>query len=315
MSALLGPALVLVFTLSQAFRDVFFGAVFQRVSFFAVIVLTFTLSTLIFVVVTLIRSPGDFRKLRGQGGTVLAVNLFTAGAWSNFFFALQYLDPSIVNTVHSAMGPLVVLGLGFFGVSLAQRTATNWVERIGYAGIALSVVALWIVVVGGHAGLATKTLSASVTGLALLMVSGASITVSLLYCKRLQDRGIGADTVTTVRYVALILLCAGLWWWGGRPAGIDTFAQLSTLSLAALILIILPLYAFQVGIGRVSPLTANVIRALGPVFVFALEQFDGRIRYSAAVLGCILVYSASVILSNLARGWREEAPRAVSVSR
>jgi len=38
-------------------------------------------------------------------------------------------------------------------------------------------------------------------------------------------------------------------------------------------------------------------------------------RYSAAVLGCILVYSASVILSNLARGWREEAPRAVSVSR
>jgi drug/metabolite transporter (DMT)-like permease len=309
MSALLGPILVLVFSLSQAFRDVYFGAVFQRVDFFAIILLAFTLSTIIFAVVTLIRSPGDFAKLRGHGGTVLAVNLTTAIAWSSFFFALTQIDPSIVNTIHSAMGPLIVVGLGAFGISLAQRTETNGLERVGYVGIALSVVALWFVVLGGYAGLPAKTLWGSIAGLALLTVSGTSITVSLLYCKRLQDRGVGADTLTTIRYVALILFAGAMVLWGGRPTGIAGGQHLATLSVAAVLLVVLPLYALQVGIGRVNPLTANVVRALGPVFVFVLEQFDGRLRYSAATLVCILIYSGSVILTNVARGWRD-APSA-----
>jgi len=44
----LGPALVLVFCLSQAFRDVYFGHVFQGVDFFAVILLAFLASTILF---------------------------------------------------------------------------------------------------------------------------------------------------------------------------------------------------------------------------------------------------------------------------
>jgi hypothetical protein len=63
------------------------------------------------------------------------------------------------------------------------------------------------------------------------------------------------------------------------------------------VLIVLPLYAYQLGIGRTTPLTAQVIRALGPVFVFALEQLGGRLHYSLPTLACILVYSASVIVS------------------
>ena len=63
----------------------------------------------------------------------------------------------------------------------------------------------------------------------------------------------------------------------------------------------------QLGIGRTSPLTAQIIRALGPVFVFALEQLDGRLHYSLPTLACILFYSASVIVSNIAHGWTDES--------
>ena len=63
MSTLAGPLLVLLFTLSQAFRDVYFGSMFQRFNFFAVILLAFALSTLIFAVVTLIRAPGNFPQI------------------------------------------------------------------------------------------------------------------------------------------------------------------------------------------------------------------------------------------------------------
>ena len=306
MASLLGPLLVLTFTLSQAFRDVYFGSAFQRLDFFAVIALTFSLSTLLFAGVALIRAPRNFLKLRGQGGTVLAANLTTAAAWSCFFFALKNLDPAIVNTIHSAMGPLTVVLLGARGVALAKPAPIGRAEFFGYAGIAASVAALWYVVIAGHSGLPVKNLSASVAGLALLSVSGVSITVSLLHCKRLQDRGVGADTLTAVRYIALIALAAAVLAGNGGTTGIASARQLGLLALAATALIILPLYAFQLGIGGTSPLTAQVIRALGPVFVFALEQFDGRMRYSAPTLVCIAIYSASVILCNVARGWAGE---------
>ena len=109
-------------------------------------------------------------------------------------------------------------------------------------------------------------------GLAALLVSGVSITVSLLYCKRLHDHGVNAEVVTSTRYMLLILIAAGVCWHNGGLGGIDTVSEAAILTGLATLLIVLPLYAFQVGIALTTPLTANVLRALGPVFVFALEQ-------------------------------------------
>ena len=207
------------------------------------------------------------------------------------------------------MGPLTVVVLGARGVTLAKPGAIGRVEYAGYVGIGASVAALWWVVIGGYSGLALTNLAASVTGLALLSVSGISITISLLYCKRLQDRGISADAVTAARYLLLILLAGTVVLWHGSYGGADTLKQFTVLSTATTVFIVLPLYAYQLGIGRTTPLTAQIIRALGPVFVFALEQLDGRLHYSLPTLACILVYSASVIVSNMAHGWTDESPR------
>jgi len=38
-----------------------------------------------------------------------------------------------------------------------------------------------------------------------------------------------------------------------------------------------------------------------------MEQFDGRLHYSLPTLVCILVYSASIIVSNIAHGWADES--------
>jgi drug/metabolite transporter (DMT)-like permease len=306
---LLGPLLVLIFTLSQSVRDVYFGSAFQRLDFFLVILLAFSWSTVIFAAATLIRTPYNLAKLRAQRWPIAAANVTTAVAWTSFFFALTHVDPAICNTIHSAMGPLTVVVLGARGVGLAKPEAISRIEYASYVGIAVSVIGLWWVVLGGYSGLALTDPVASVAGLALLSVSGISITISLLYCKRLQDRGIGADAVTAARYLLLILFAGTVVLWHGNFGGIDTPRQFTLLSAATTVLVVLPLYAYQLGIGRTTPLTAQVIRALGPVFVFALEQFDGRLHYSLPTLACILAYSASVIVSNIAHGWSDESPR------
>jgi len=305
----LGPALVLVFCVSQAFRDVYFGHVFQGVDFFAVILLAFLASTIIFTAIPLVRDRSAFGKLRGHGRTILMMNITTALAWSCYFFGLSHLDPSIVNTVHSGMGPLTVVALAAFGARLAKTDHVGWWEYLGYAGIALSLVALAWVVLSGHSGLAGVSESTALLALAALTVSGASITVSLLYCKRLHDHGVNAEVVTSVRYGLLILIAGCAVWHKGRLGGVGTFGEAATLTALATVLMVLPLYAFQVGIALTAPLTANVLRSLGPVFVFALQQIDGRLTYSAPTLIGILAYSAAAILSNVAHA-RSAAPAA-----
>jgi drug/metabolite transporter (DMT)-like permease len=305
MAALLGPLLISAFCLSQALRDVYFGHVFQDVDFFAVILLAFSLSTLIFGAIIVVARPGELGRLRGHLPAVLAVNVTTALAWSCYFFALTHLEPAIVNTIHSGMAPLTVLALAACGMRLAKPGIVRRGERFAYAGIALALAALWWVVATGKSGLANAGGAENLLGLALVSVSGASITVSLLYCKHLQDRGVSAEAVTVVRYPLLILLAGYVEGYRGGIGGIAG-SDLATLALAATALIVLPLFVLQVGIGRTAPLTAHVIRALGPVCVFALQQVDARLAYSTPTLLCIVAYSISAIAGNLAHGWRDE---------
>jgi hypothetical protein len=303
-----GPLLVLTFCLSQAARDVYFGHVFQDIDFFAVILLAFSLSTLIFGALTAIKAPTEFAGLRGQLATVLAMNVTTALAWSCYFFALTHLEPAIVNTVHSGMGPLTVVALAACGARLAKAPAMRRGELASLAGIALSIAALWWVVLSGRSGLPTASGATDLVGLGLLTISGSSITISLLYSKRLHDRGVGAGAVTAVRYLLLILVAGGITVSKGHWPGVAGAGQVATLALSSTALIVLPLFALQVGIATTAPLRAHVIRSLGPVCVFALEQIDGRLVYSLATLVCIVIYSVAAIASNFAHGWWERRP-------
>jgi len=312
MSGLLGPLLVLTFCLSQAFRDVYLGHLFQGVDFFAIILLAFVLSTAIFAPIAFTKARAEWAIVRKHWRDVAAMNVTTAIAWSCYFFGLTHLEPSIVNTIHSGMAPLAVAALGVAGIKLAQPQRIGGAEWASYGGIALSIAALWGVVLTERSGVATLDPQTATEALGLLIVGGTSITVSLLYAKRLNDLGVGSAMVTTVRYILIIAVAAVVEIARGGPSGTHGIGNAGFLAVATIALIVLPLYAMQVGTALTPPLTAQIIRALGPVFVFALESFDRRLHYSASVLACILAYSAFVIAGNFVHGWRS-APRPLKV--
>jgi hypothetical protein len=163
-------------------------------------------------------------------------------------------------------------------------------------------------VLSGRSGLPAARGATDLVGLALLTVSGSSITISLLYSKRLHDQGVGAAAVTAVRYLLLILIAGSVEVSKGHIPGVADAGQLATLALSTTALIVLPLFALQVGIAATAPLTAHIIRSLGPVCVFALEQIDGRVVYSMPTLICVVIYSAAAIASNLTHGWWKRRP-------
>jgi hypothetical protein len=303
---LVGPGLVLVFVVSQAVRDVYFAAAFQGIDFFLVIVLAFTISAVGFGAVTLIREPGAFAKMRREPAALVWMNVTTAIAWISYFFSLKYLQPSIANTLHSGTGPLTVIALASFAIHIARPSPIRSAEYVCHAGLAASLAFLWWIALAGHSGLKLDNPSFGLAVLALPIVSGAAITISLLYCKRLNERGIGSDAVTAGRYPLIILIALAVVVLGDRPTGIGDTREFITLSIVTSVLIVLPLYALQMGIARTSPLTTHVMRSLGPVLVFAAELVDGRIAYSGLTMFGIGLYSFFAVAGNLAHGWKGE---------
>jgi hypothetical protein len=98
------------------------------------------------------------------------------------------------------VAPLTVVALAAFGFRLAKTDHIGRWEMIGHAAIALSLVALCAVVLSGRSGLAGGGGVREWTGLAALFISGASITLSLLYSKRLQDHQVSSAVVSNVAH-------------------------------------------------------------------------------------------------------------------
>jgi drug/metabolite transporter (DMT)-like permease len=299
-----GPGLVMLFAVSQALRDVYFSGVFQGVNLFSVILIAFSISMVACGVRAMRRVPSLLTRIRAELPTFIWMNITTAIAWSCYFYGLKTLQPSIVNTLHSAIGPLTVVALGTLGLFGFPKSAISRPERICYIGLAASIAALWWVTLAGGSGIGVRDPAANLTALALLLVSGTSITISLLLSRRMNDRGFDADALTVGRYPLIVMVAVIALLSSDRAIGITSGGQLSMITLGAVLLIALPLYVLQVGIANTAPLTGHVIRSLGPVFIFALELVDQRIAYSTPVLACIVFYSLFSIGANLARGWR-----------
>lgn len=298
----LGPALIGGFVLSQALRDVYLAQVFRSVDVFATILATFPLMALIFGGIALWRDRAGLAKLRSHLGLVVAMNVTTALAWTSYFFALKFVQPSVLNALHSGFGPLTVVVLGLCGVALAGQDKWSRLEGACYAGLAASMAFLWWVVLSGESGRIDYSLAAAASGLLALTMSGVSITISHLLAKRLNDLGFGANAVTGARYILISLIALAVVASGARPTGLAGPADWLTLAALATPLIALPLYALQVGISMTKPLTAQVLRALGPVVIFALELTDERIVWSGAALGGIIAYSVFALAAGLVRG-------------
>jgi len=304
-AALFGLACLLLFAVAQAVRDAFFGNVFQSVSFLVVAILAFGGSTVVFGAWAWYRRPEEVRALVGNTRLLLALNATTAAAWMGYFFALKNIEPAIVNTLYTGIGPMAVLVLSTFRVSMAKGADTGWLELIGYFGVLAALIAIAAVAVLGQSGLAGQPLTIRIAAVVAATTGGVIITISHMIARRFADLGIGSAALMGLRFPLTLGIAAVAELALGQPHTRPDFEALPLLALAAFSLIVIPSYFLQLGIARTSPLAVNVMRSLGPIFVFAAQQFDGRLRFSGATLSCILAFVFFATLTSTLRGWAE----------
>jgi hypothetical protein len=85
---------------------------------------------------------------------------------------------------------------------------------------------------------------------------------------------------------------------------------LAPVVAAALLLIVFPIYVSQVGVSLASPLTVRVAFSLAPVFIFALQLFEGRLAsspYSLAAAGVYCVFAIGAAVARQRATWSAAA--------
>lgn len=303
-SSVVGLGCLLFFAVSQGARDAFFGNVFQSISFLLVAVLAFTTSTVCFSGLALLRRPRDLKTLLTSPTRFAALNATTAMAWLSFFHGLKHLEPAVVATLYNGIGPLTVLGLQALGWTTAKHKPLA-AERLCYICLAGTLVAVAVVVLTNRSGLSISNFVTQGGALAVVVAGGSMITISHLVARWFNDSGVGSDALMGMRFL-LTLLAAGIAEVIlGVAATRPSVGSLLSLAAGAFALIAVPSFMLQLGIARASPLAVNVFRSLGPVFVFAVQQLDGRLRFSGGTLICIVAFCIFAITASLLRGWSE----------
>jgi len=293
--------LVAGFVAFVAARDVFFAATFQGIGFFIVVAISFGLCTTVFLTFSLARNRADLRRARDCWREIALANAATAAAWLSYFAALKTTAPAIVNMLHAGIGPSTILALEGIGFAIARAVPVARAERRAQFIVLISIV---ILATWTSAGGANEMLGAS-----LALASGVFITLATLIVKRLNEKGLLPETVLALRFVliTLIALCA---------VGIDEGRTLTGgaalhLAVAAMALIVFPVYLAQLGLALTAPITASVIMSTGPLFIFGLQSLEGRVPFSGASLALIVACCATTTVAALLRGGALGARRAV----
>jgi hypothetical protein len=301
--------LVAVFLAMSAARDVFFAWVFQGTDVFAVTALVFGTTAVMFCGLSLRERPRWQHGLRYLK-TIVAVNVLTAVAWLAYLWAVKLLEPAVASTIWAGVGPLAVARLARHAPSHRRRVAPaetfGMVERVAHLGLVGTLGFLAVAAVTGHSGIAAAPWRTAI-GVGLAVGSGVAIAVAIVVTKQLHDARFSARQVVAVRFCLLIIVAgaAGLVGVAGAGSGIASapqrFASAARLIPAGLLLVTLPIYALQAAVVRLRPMTVEAVAALGPPLVFALQAFDGRLRFSAFTLAGVISYALCTGVAAAAR--------------
>jgi drug/metabolite transporter (DMT)-like permease len=289
------------FVLCGSLRDVYFARTFQTWSPLDVAALAFTISTLVFMMVALARNRRVLVALAGWPREIAAINATSAIAWISFFYALQSLEPSLVQVIWAGSGPVAIRTLERAGVSLVAPIRLGPLEQWCLAAVGLAVALAGVVAL---LGLSATEPGSAAFGVGLALLSGAAISINILLCKRLHDRGVAPAPLLSVRFIGVVVAALALAPFARTSPSIWHSVALPSVATAAVLLIVLPLYLNQQGVALASPMTVRVVHAAGPVLVFSLQLADGRLPASPWSLAVIIVYSGAAVLSAFARQWQ-----------
>jgi drug/metabolite transporter (DMT)-like permease len=298
-----GLSPLLAYAALSAAVDVYAGNRLQGLSPTSVAAISFSLAAVFFFGLEAARNglAATLRPVRTHTHEVVAINVSTAAVWLTLLYALKYLEPAVVNVVAFAIGPAITVLLGPL---LRRGSLVLRAERAVSVGIIVVIGVLMWWSAAGLSGVRDVGTGEAALGLGLTVLCGLGCVGNNIYSKRLSDAGLTPRSTLAVRYYLMVAVCWTLTAASDNPRLGAAFLPAAVI---AVIGVGVPMYLGQVGIKHVEPITAALLDTLSPVFAFALQLLDGRLRPSGFTLAGILAVTALVGTGVVARSRHERA--------
>lgn len=294
-----GFAVSVAFVCLAAVRDVYLGGLFQRLNPLLVVVVAFTLCTIVFLP-ALCSSRDSIMALRSQPYALLWVNVISATAWLGFMYALTLIEPSIVQIIYSGIGPLSVICIENKITNIAGVVPLTRLERLSYLALLATLVFAAVVVLTGQSGVAGQSFGRAALGVTVAVAGGISISMVTMLCRRLNDAGVSPGALLSLRFPVTTLSAAALM--STAPSALPIGFSWINLPLGiAVFLIIAASYVNQLAFSLASPLTVRVILAAGPVLIFCFQMIERRLSASPYSLMAAILYGLVTIFAAAAR--------------
>lgn len=298
-----GFAWCATFVVLDAAQAVLFGSFLQRMDSLALGFLVFGIPAAGCLALTAIRAPSEFRAALSAPGELLALNVSSAAGWLTYLGAIQLIEPAVAFTIFSGVIPLAIVAAR--PRLPADGGAPHGCERIGFAVLAMGLVALGASTMAGYSGFVRGGLGVAALGLGLAAFAGIAMAGMVLASYRLSARGVGPAAVFGLRFPLYLVLAGAGFLLGLDAKGDVAHGEFLVAVLLGLAVLAFPIYAVQKAVALTPASTLSAATALIPVAVLVLQLFDQRVSYSNATAAGLAIYTLGALLAAVGRARAE----------
>jgi hypothetical protein len=235
------------------------------------------------------------RRVRAQWRDVLLINISTFLSSASPLVAYRWIEPAAVKVVFCSSAPLFVLLLsGWLGQGTARARGKQYLAA---CGTALSLAILLFALLSGRSGMTPPAGSGLWIALLASVACGLGLSLNIIVIKRLEVAGWEIPETLAARFFGVVaggLPLLGVF--GGRALSQSDLPALAALSILS---VVLPLWVFQVGLKKSSPLGASLIYASAPAMTQLFQQLDSRLAVSPVIWAAVALNVVSSALALL----------------
>ncbi|SCW96203.1 MULTISPECIES: EamA family transporter [unclassified Pseudomonas] len=284
-----GVYLILFFIVASAAQGVYLSGMLQHADIYSVIIVIFLVLTILFGFLTWMRSS-EFVWSRSVAINLFLINLTTLGNWFGFMWAIKYIEPAIASALLNSVGPVIILMLN---ASVLKKGPVKLQEAIASIGVLIAMIMSGAVILTGHSAVGDMDHERLYVGIAMSVLCGLSVSLNTVISKGLTNERVQPHQIMAFRFFVLIV--ASLMMTTGSSISSTVADYYVPLAFVTVLGYLIPMYALQVGLKLVEPLTASFSMALAPLVFIVIQMFDARLQFSWFSLITILTAMVFIV--------------------
>jgi len=271
-----GVLLIFFYLLLIGAFDVLLGHLTQAFDPIKLVFWSTSITVLFYSVLNIFNVKTIIKKMDNNKLNIFALNLSTAVSWISFFMTLKYLEPLIVATLSTAIGPIMTV---FLYKYFRKNVAPNFSEK--FSSILIFIVLLYIIFLNyrGLSALGKIDNHSILLGLGFSFLCGIASILNLVFSKKLHEKEFTSRDIMTLRFY-LLLGGSLVYLFVNQNIVPDSHNEILVFFVIAFGSTIPGLYMLQLGIERIEPITVSFLLTLGPLATLPFQIFDPRLSFS-----------------------------------